>query len=126
MIQSNAVFYGFIKHIELVAKSPMTFQFLCEYRNENIRDIFKEKLEVNSVVQSSCDSLSRNFPNGPFSKLLFSQIVDKWIDLRSRAFTTSWILIVKRKLNSTANERQRNVGVEQLKRCEPTLRKTLP
>ena len=31
----------------------MTFQFLRKYRNENVRDIFKEKLEVNSVVQSS-------------------------------------------------------------------------
>ena len=35
---------GFIKHIELVAKSLMMFQFLCKYRNEDVTDIFKEKL----------------------------------------------------------------------------------
>ena len=53
LIQPNAEFYGFIKHINLVAKNLIKFQFLCKYRNEYVRDIFKEKLEVNSVVQSS-------------------------------------------------------------------------
>ena len=89
LIQPNAQFYSFIKHIELVAISLMTFQSLCKYRNEDVRDIFKEKLEVNSVVQNSWDSLSRNISNEPLSKLLFSQILDKWIDLRTRAFFTS-------------------------------------
>ena len=32
------------KHIELVAKSLMMSQFLCKYRNEDVTDIFKEKL----------------------------------------------------------------------------------
>ena len=54
------------------------------------------KLEVNSVVQSSWDSLSRNIPNEQHSKLLFSQILDKWVDLRTRAFITSSTLTVKR------------------------------
>ena len=84
----------------------MTFQFLCKYRNEDVRDIFKEKLEVNSVVQSSWDSLSRSIPNEQLSKLLFSQIIDKWVDLRTRAFITSSVLTVKRKINSMSNERQ--------------------
>ena len=84
----------------------MTFQFLCKYRNEDVRDIFKEKLEVNSVVQSSWDSLSRSIPNEQLSKLLFSQIIDKWVDLRTRAFITLSVLTVKRKINSMSNERQ--------------------
>ena len=104
----------------------MTFQFLCKYRNEDVRDIFKENLEVNSVVQSSWDSLSRSIPNERLSKLLFSQIIDKWVDLRTRAFITSSVLTVKRKINSMSNERQRNVGVEQMKKSEPALRKNLP
>ena len=104
----------------------MTFQFLSKYRNEDVRDIFKEKLEVNSVVQSSWDFLSRSIPNERLSKLLFSQIIDKWVDLRTRAFITSSVLTVKRKINSMSNERQRNVGVEQMKKSEPALRKNLP
>ena len=107
MIQPNAEFYGFIKHIELVAKNLMTFHFLCEYGNEDEKDIFNEKLEVNSAVQSSWDSLSQNIPNEPLFKLLFSQILDKWIDLRTRAFITSSILTVERKINSMPNERQK-------------------
>ena len=97
----------------------MTFHFLCEYGNEDEKDIFNEKLEVNSAVQSSWDSLSQNIPNEPLFKLLFSQILDKWIDLRTRAFITSSILTVERKINSMPNERQRNVGVEQLRKSEP-------
>ena len=116
LIQPNAKFYSFIKHTELVVKNLTTFQFLCKYCNEDVRDIFKEKLEVNSVVQSFWDSLSRNIPNEPLSKLLFSLILGKWIDLRTRAFITSSILIVKRRINSMSIERQRNVGVEQLKK----------
>ena len=126
LIQPNAEFYSFFKHIELVAKNLMTFQFLCKYRNEDVRDIFKEKLEVNSVAQSSWDSLSRSIPNERLSKLLFSQIIDKWVDLRTRAFITSSVLTVKRKINSMSNERQRNVGVEKMKKSEPALRKNLP
>ena len=126
LIQPNAEFYNFIKHIELVAKNLMTFQFLSKYRNENVRDIFTEKLEDNSVVQSSWDSLSQNIPSEPLSKLLFRQILDKWIDLRTRAFITSSTLLVKRKITSMLNEIQRNVEVEQLKKSEPALRKTLP
>ena len=53
LIQPNAEFYSFIKHIELVAKNLMTFQFWCKCRNEDVKNIFKEKLGVNSVVQSS-------------------------------------------------------------------------
>ena len=30
LIQPNAEFYSFIKHIELVAKNLMTFQLLCK------------------------------------------------------------------------------------------------
>ena len=119
MIQANAEFYGFIKHIELVAKNLMTFHFLRKYTNEDEKDIFNEKLEVNSAVQSSWDSLSQNIPNEPLFKLLFSQILDKWIDLRTRAFITSSILTVERKINSMPNERQRIVGVEQLRKSEP-------
>ena len=58
LIQPNAEFYSFVKHIELVAKNLMTFQFLSKYRNEDVRDVFKDKLEVNSVVRSSWYSLS--------------------------------------------------------------------
>ena len=83
----------------------MTFQFLYKYGHEDVSDIFKENLEVNSIAQSSWDSLSQNFPNEPLFKLLFSQILYKWIDLRTRAFITSSILIVKRKINSMSNER---------------------
>ena len=77
LIQPNAEFYSFIKCIELVAKNLMTFQFLSKYRNEDVRDIFKEKLEVNSVVRRSWYSLSRNIPSEPLSKLLFRQILDR-------------------------------------------------
>ena len=115
LIQANAEFCGFIKHINLVAKNLITFQFLRKQRNEDVRDIFKEKLEVNSVAQSSWDSLSQNIPNETLSKLLFRQILDKWIDRRTRAFITSSILIVKKKINFMSYERQRNVGLEQLK-----------
>ena len=106
LIQPNAEFYSFIKHIELVAKNLMAFQFLSKYRNEDVRDIFKEKLEVDSVVRSSWDSLTRNIPSEPLCKLLFRQILDQWIDLRTRVFITSSMLIVKRKINSMPNERQ--------------------
>ena len=70
LIQSNAEFYGFIKYIELDAKNLMTFQFLCKYRNENVRDIFKEKLEVNSVVQSSWDLFHEISPMNHFLNYL--------------------------------------------------------
>ena len=106
MIQPNAELFSFIKHIELVAENLMTFQFLSKYRNEDVRDIFKEKLEVDSVVRSSWDSLTRNIPSEPLCKLLFRQILDQWIDLRTRVFITSSMLIVKRKINSMPNERQ--------------------
>ena len=39
LIQPNAEFYRFIKHIELVAKNLMAFQFLSKYRIEDVRDI---------------------------------------------------------------------------------------
>ena len=109
-----------------VAKNLMLFHFLCKCLNEDVRDVSKEKLEVNSVVQSSWDSLSRNIPNEHFSKLLFNRIVDKWVDLRTRAFVTSSMLTVKNKINSISSERSRNVGIEQMRKSVPALRKNVP
>ena len=55
----------------------------------------------------------------------FKQIIEKWIDLRVCAYVTSFVQILKRKINSLTKEMKKVYSVEPIKKAEPAFRKTL-
>ena len=85
LVKANEEFYSFVLKTEEVARSFMTVDLLRKNQEENMREIFKFKLNTVPEVSAMWVSLSRKMPNRQLSDKLFKQIIEKWIDLRAYA-----------------------------------------
>ena len=90
-----------------------------------MREIFKVKLKAVSEVSVIWVSLSKKMPNKQLSNNIFTQIIEKWIDLRAYAYVTAFVQILKTKINSLTKDMKEIYSVKPIKKAEPAFRKTL-
>ena len=124
-MKTNGKFYSFVLKIEEVTRSFMTVDLLRKNQKEDMREIFNVKLKTVPEMPVIWVSLSRKMPNRQLSDKLFKQIIEKWIDLRAYAYVTSFVKILKRKINSLTKEMKKVYNVETIKKAGPAFRKTL-
>ena len=97
----------------------MTLSFLKYYRGEDLRDAISDKLKDSELVTSYWEKLCRNIDNEKLKELLRNQFINKWIDIRARAYVNAYLQIVKR-VNNKQSEK-----LKLSKIAEPALRKTI-
>ena len=124
-MKTNGKFYSFVLKIEEVTRSFMTVDLLRKNQKEDMREIFNVKLKTVPEMPVIWVSLSRKMPNRQLSDKLFKQIIEKWIDVRACAYVTSFVKILKRKINSLTKEMKKVYNVETIKKAGPAFRKTL-
>ena len=93
----NNDFYIFIRNTEFEVRKVLNVSFLISYCDENIHEVIVEKLRDNKAIQSSWDFLTRNVANKMFTEKLKIQILNKWSNIRTRAFVNTWVQIMRQK-----------------------------
>ena len=119
LIEVKDEFYIFIRRIEVVIRKILTIKFLKQYTNEDLRDILLVEIEQATFLKDCWQRLSKNLESIELSNYLYSQIIEKWIDIRAQAFVNAYIQLVKRAAN------KKKIETKASKKAEPALRKTL-
>ena len=114
LIKVNDEMFIFVRRVENVVRQVL---------NEDLRECLQTELEKSKLVSMAWDSLSRNMSNSDLVKILKKQILAKWVDIRGRSFVSSYIQILKHKLQSKKGEKEKSLKLS--KAGEPAMRKTL-
>jgi len=120
LVKVNNDMFIFIRRVESCVKQVLNVKLLKTYRREDLREIINKKIVNNIFVILGWDTVSRNLSNKDLSKIILKQIIDKWIDIRARAFVDSYVQILKRTV--AKNKAMKTVLS---KKSEPAMRKTL-
>ena len=118
LVVINDDMYLFIRRIESCVRSILDFQFIKNYKGEDLRDVIGERILKNSTVNNYWDKLARNIENTKLKNFLKEQIISKWVDIRARSYVNAYIQIVKRIANKGQSK---SVS----KTAEPALRKQI-
>ena len=86
LVKVNEDFIIFVRRIETVTQSLFTVEFMRSYKGQDIKEILMERLNESSLIQLGWESLVRELPNRNLSKLLFTQILEKWTDIRANGY----------------------------------------
>ena len=86
-----------------------------------MREIFKVKLKAVSEVSVIWVSLSKKMPNKQLSNNIFTQIIEKWIDLRAYAYVTAFVQILKTKINSLTKDMKEIYSVKPIKKSRTSI-----
>ena len=86
-----------------------------------MREIFKVKLKAVSEVSVIWVSLSKKMPNKQLSNNIFTQTIEKWIDLRAYAYVTAFVQILKTKINSLTKDMKEIYSVKPIKKSRTSI-----
>ena len=81
----------------------------------------QEKIEDTSFILYYWEKLASDLPNKSLADLLFREIIRKWVDIRAKAFVSSYIAIIKRQQAKSKTSKKGKLS----KSKEPSMRKTL-
>ena len=112
--------YIFIRRVENVARTVFNKNLLLTYCNEDIRNVLLEDFSKNSLIDKSWESLTRKLSNKDLSTKLKVEVLNKWINIRSKSFLTAWLACQKLRLEETKKKNSL------ASKAEPSLRKSLP
>ena len=110
----NDDFYIFIRRLENVARTVFNRNLIDEYRGEDLRDLVAQKMLKSKLIIEAWDKLTRNIDNRSLVQVLLKLIVNKWVNLRARAFAEAWVDIMKAQFKDRIS-----------KKAEPSMRKCL-
>ena len=79
-------FYLFIRSIENSVHKTLNISLIWKYEGEDIRDVLRNKILQNYLVQKYWHLLAHCLPSEQLADTLTLQIVEKWIDIRARSF----------------------------------------
>ena len=116
-------FFIFIRTIENRVRKVLTLNFMAKYRGEDLRAVIEDELKKSQLINTYWDSLARNLPSKQLKDVLKTQIINKWIDIRVRAFVSSYVLLLKRTLVKQKNPE--SLKIQLSKKGEPSMRNTL-
>jgi len=120
LVRVNDGMYIFIRRVEYCVQTVLSVKMLQVYKGEDLRKVIKDKLESDNLVISAWESISRLMPCRNLAKSLYLEVITKWIDIRAKAFVSSYVQIIKLTIR-----RNKNKTVELSKKAEPSMRKTL-
>lgn len=112
--------YIFIRRMENVARKTFNTDLLVSYCNENIRDVLLNEFENSSLIDVSWCNLTRSLDNKELCSKLKTEIFNKWINIRAKAFLDSWLSM--QKLRAADSGKKQSIS----NKSEPSLRKSLP
>ena len=126
LILVNDNFFIFIRRIENNVRKYLNVKFLLSYKGEDLRDLLYNHIQSNVGVNITWDNLTRFIPNDDLKKELKRQIIEKWIDIRTRSFVKCYVQIIKRNLTNLAKGVQKDAKKDSVSiSTEPAMRKTL-
>ena len=118
LLKVNQGFFNFICCIETTVQRYLNIDFLKQYKGEDLREPLKIAILNDDFTEASWENLTCNLVNKSLSSILKGQIVEKWIDIRARAFVNTYIQRLKR---NYSDKRKAILS----KKGEPSMRKTL-
>eukprot|EP00111_Clytia_hemisphaerica_P010627 TCONS_00031059-protein len=111
----------------MVVRRVLNVKFLRDYKSQDLRDVLLTRLMKNYLVLKGWEELSKTLNNESLKKILFKQILEKWIDLRLRSYVRAFVQVLKRRFS---REKSKKTDGEKLEKpasqiTEPGLRKSL-
>ncbi|XP_066916644.1 uncharacterized protein [Clytia hemisphaerica] len=127
LIYLKDVSFIFFRRIEMVVRRVLNVKFLRDYKSQDLRDLLLTRLMKNYLVLKGWEELSKTLNNESLKKILFKQILEKWIDLRLRSYVRAFVQVLKRRFS---REKSKKTDGEKLEKpasqiAEPGLRKSL-
>ena len=114
----NQGFFNFICCVGTTVQRYLNVDFLKHYRGEDLREPLKIAILSDDFTEVCWENFTCNLVNKSLSSILKSQIVEKWIDIRARAFVNTYIQRLKRNYSDKKKAILSKKG-------EPSMRKTL-
>ena len=94
----NDSFYIFIRRLENIVRMFFTNEFLHNYDGGSIKSSLMKKLVLNKSILSGWADLviGQDFPDD-VSSMLFSKILEHYVNIRARAFVVALLQVQKEK-----------------------------
>ena len=119
LVEVKDEFYLFIRSIENSLRKTLNISLIQRYEGEDLRDALRNEILQNNLVEKYWQSLVHYLPSEQLANTLKLQVVEKWIDIRSRSFISCYVQLLKRRI---ASSKIKNIIST---RTEPAMRKTL-
>ena len=119
LVEVKDKFYLCIRRMENSVRKTFNISLIWRYEGEDPKDVFRNEILQNYLVEIYWQSLAHYLPSEQLANTLKLQIVEKWIDIRARAFLLCYVQLLKRKIASPTIKNVMST------RTEPGMRKTL-